>query len=377
MQVAHIALVISSLRSGGAERVAATLANNFCQRSSVTIICLSEGEPAFYPLDNRIEVVYLNCLSSSDSMMGAVFDNINRVKTLRRTLAQINPDIVVAFMLETNVLATLARVGLGTSSQPMPLILCEHTDPRFIQHNIAWRCLRWLSYRFGDRLVVLNQYMKTWFEQRIKSTVIEIPNPIAIEMADEFSVTVDSPFVLSMGRLIPSKCFDELIKIYVRLCAEFENWHFVIAGKGECEQLLRDQIGRAGLATRIHLIGNTHHPHNWMNEAEIFASTSRIEAFPMAICEAMMSGLPIVAVEYNSSAQELIPVEAGYVIKPEHSVSGVYESLQRLMMDQEVRERMGRSAKEEVACYDVQAVVAQWFELFSSLGCKQFDGGGR
>ena len=154
MQGVSIALVISSLRSGGAERVVATLANNFCQQLSVTIVCLSEEEPAFYPLDGRIEVIYLDCLSQSDSIVGAVFDNVNRVKTLRRTLAQLRPDVVVAFMLETNVLATLARVGLGASSQPMPLILCEHTDPRFIQHNIAWRSLRWLSYRFGDRLVV-------------------------------------------------------------------------------------------------------------------------------------------------------------------------------------------------------------------------------
>ncbi|NKB64466.1 MAG: glycosyltransferase [Gammaproteobacteria bacterium] len=367
MQSKHLVMVISSLRSGGAERVAVTMANALAQKMRVTVVCFSGMEDAFYPLSKKVSVVYLDLLAPQPWIGAAIKANLQRLGTIRKTVRNLGADLVVSFMLETNVLVILSQLGTKT-----PLIVCEHTDPGLVQHKLPWRVMRNLGYRLCDRLVVLNEYMKDWFEKAGNRWVWVIPNPIEVNIHSQCQLDTPAPFILGMGRLIPSKSFDQLIDVYARSRPTFPNWQLVIAGDGELKGALQRQIDELGLTENVHLIGNTLTPHNWMKHADIFASTSTIEAFPMAICEAMMVGLPIVAVAYNESAETLIPNTAGFVISTENqSANAVSEhfadALMSLMSDRERRITMGKQAAKSVERYQVKHVISQWEKLFEEL----------
>ena len=364
----NLVIIIASLGSGGAERVATTLANRFSDgqdgctpRFKVTIVCLSAEEPSSYELSPQVNVVYLDRLSRPGSTFSAITNNIERVVALRRAVKGANADIVISFMLETNVLAVQARLGV-------PLIACEHTDPGFIQHKLAWRLLRRISYRFVDRLVVLNDYMKDWFAANGCRGITVIPNPVSIHPDPNARPGVPQPFVLAMGRLIESKRFDLLIELYAQMAQDYPEWRLVIAGDGEQKSRLENQIRELGMSDCIHLIGNTTSPHDWMQHAEIFVSTSTIEAFPMAICEAMMSGLPVVVMAYNEGVHALIPAQAGYVVEGDDTEAAFKEALKAMMGNPQARAEMGRAATRTMDHFAIAAVSRQWASLFSELG---------
>ena len=65
MKKKRIALVISSMRSGGAERVMANLANYWAQQGhTVTLITfVSKDEAPFYELHSAIQYERLDCLN--------------------------------------------------------------------------------------------------------------------------------------------------------------------------------------------------------------------------------------------------------------------------------------------------------------------------
>ena len=368
-----LVLVISSLRSGGAERVAVTIANAFADEMAVTIVCLSAEEPSFYAVSNRVSLVYLDLLSSKSSVLSGATANLTRLRVIRNTIKGLSPDMVVSFMLETNVLMVLATMGMG--AEKAPLVICEHTDPRLVQHKLPWRLLRKITYGYCDRLVVLNRYMKNWFESSAKGRVQVIPNPIQVATRDDFHHNIDGPYILGMGRLIPSKGFSQLIAAYKLIQATFPQWHLVIAGDGEEKETLQAQVNESGLGNNVHLIGNTSNPQDWMTHGEIFASASTIEAFPMAICEAMMCGMPVVALAYNESANELIPPESGIVFSCEASslnedkvIVKLADGLKTLMKDEEKRRKMGEASKNNVEQYSVDQIMHQWQALFGVLG---------
>ncbi|NKB75737.1 MAG: glycosyltransferase [Gammaproteobacteria bacterium] len=367
MSSRHLVMVISSLRSGGAERVASTVANAFAQKMRVTIVCLSNKEDAFYSLSGDVSVMYLDLLSPQSSVMGAVKANVYRIRTMRKTIKDLEPDLIVSFMLETNVLMFLSQLAVKT-----PLVVCEHTDPELVQHKLPWRVLRNLTYRLCDRVVVLNEYMKSWFEKSGSRRVCVIPNPIQVGVNDNVDLQTPKPYILGMGRLIASKSFDRLIEAYAMTRQTFPDWHLVIAGDGGLKEVLQQQIVARDLEGYVHLIGNTSQPQRWMKQAEIFASTSKIEAFPMAICEAMMSGLPVVAVAYNPGVETLIPATAGFVVpqdeKPNLGCEQLFvTALEELMGDVEKRKRMGKQAAQSVEKYAVANVIKQWEVLFDEL----------
>ena len=213
--------------------------------------------------------------------------------------------------------------------------------------------------------------MNQYFSQMAKGRVRVIPNPLQLKTNDDFTPSIPNPFVLAMGRLIPTKCFPKLIHIFAKLTANFPEWHLVIAGEGEERTTLEQQIEALDLTDQIHLIGNTDQPHDWMAAADIFASTSTLEAFPMAICEAMMSGLPVVATAYNDSAREMIPGDAGVVI--DHDDAQFSKALTGLMGNPQARAKMGKQGARHVSQFSEANVMNQWQQLFHKLDPSRFE----
>ncbi len=353
----HLVMVISSLRAGGAERVAVTMANALSEEMQVTLLCLSAREKPFYPISEQVNTIFLNLLGEQKSPSEAIKANIIRIKSLRGTIRNLSPDSLVSFMLETNVVMVIACVGLK-----IPLFICEHTDPRFVRHKLPWRVLRRFTYRFSSQVVVLNQYMKTWFEQAVGKRIRVIANPVKVELSANFVAAVSDPYILATGRLIPSKCFDDLIHLFANLAPQFPEWRLVIIGEGELMGALQSQVDALGLEKRVYFVGGTSKVHDWMQKAEIFVSTSKLEAFPMVVSEAMMCSTPVVIVEYNEGARELVPPHSGLVFKKANKQ--FEKALAGLMHDAAKRKEMGQCAAKEIEKYSETRVMDQWRALF-------------
>src|SRR5436853_104877 len=107
-----LAFVISSLRTGGAERVLTRLATSFAdQGNDVTIITLSEDVTSYY-VSPRVNCVSLRLATQSKTTVHGFLNGARRLFALRRAIRSVSASAILSFVDTTNVLTILASRGL-------------------------------------------------------------------------------------------------------------------------------------------------------------------------------------------------------------------------------------------------------------------------
>src|ERR1700710_1485712 len=119
-----IILLVSSMGSGGAERVAATLVDAWAERGDdVTLVAtFAHRGPCFYPLSDKVRFVHLADIV--DRQGRGLLQYAARIKALRSLIRHSGAEVIVSFLTNVNVMAIVASLGLK-----VPVIACEHNDP--------------------------------------------------------------------------------------------------------------------------------------------------------------------------------------------------------------------------------------------------------
>ncbi|MYM82947.1 glycosyltransferase [Duganella sp. FT50W] len=366
-----IVLLTSSMGAGGAERVAATLANAWSARGhQVTIMPTFSGRgDCFYPLADQVELRYLADVAGAN---GAGKKNwktmLVRLLALRRFFRATRPDVIISFITNVNAAAVIASAGLR-----IPTIVCERSDPFAQPTTRIGKLYGALTYRFASCLMVQTAAVEQKYRQaktRLKRLAV-IPNPIPpqFELAPARRRESTRRHLVGVGRLADEKQFGLLIDIFARLASAHPDWHFHIVGKGPLEAQLQRRIDAHGLAQRIELRGPSSDIHATLQQADGFVLASRYEGFPNALLEAMATGLPCVTFDCPSGPREM--TEAGQValLVPSNDTAGMEQALRTLMGDAQLRERLGPQARSSVMRrFSVEAVLSQWEALFREVG---------
>lgn len=129
--------------------------------------------------------------------------------------------------------------------------------------------------------------------------------------------------------------------------------------KKDYYQRLCQFIEEQGLTGRVHLARTTPAIQDELCQADIFAFPSAFEGFPLALTEAMATGLPSVGFRSADAVNELI-VDGENGILCEDGVSAFAQGLERLMKEPALRSAMGRQAVADMKPYYPEAVWNQW-----------------
>ncbi len=90
------------------------------------------------------------------------------------------------------------------------------------------------------------------------------------------------------------------------------------------------------------------------------------ESSPTVVIEAMAMGRPMIGSRIGGIPQQIVDGETGYLVAPGDS-DELRHALERLLMDSESRERMGRAAKERVTRFFASRVVSRVEEIYSEV----------
>ena len=135
-------MVVATLSSGGAERVATNLVDRWVQQGeSVTLITWSDSADDVYPVDSRVARLGLDLLQDSPSWLAAVWGNMRRILKLRRVLRRLQPDVVVSFLSKVNIITIFACWAL-----PARLVISERVHPPRVPLGDVWERLRAWTY---------------------------------------------------------------------------------------------------------------------------------------------------------------------------------------------------------------------------------------
>lgn len=363
----RVVICIASLEGGGAERVAATLAGQWASRGrDVSMVTFADPGETPFSVPPGVSHVPLGLASPSGSAAAAVLANVRRVLVLRRCLARLAPDVVVSFVAETNVLCVLATRGLR-----VPLIVCEHSDPLDWPLERRWERLRRLTYRRATRAVALTRRGAAAVGERYRVPCVRIPNPLPADARPaDAPGGGDGRRLLAVGRLSAEKRHDRLIATFATLHESRPDWRLVIAGDGPEAAALRRQVAALGLADAVELPGRTGDPWTLMRACDLFVHTSRTEAFPMAVCEAMACGLPVVVMEYNEGVHEIVEHGVDGIVVGRDDFTALDHELARLMDDPAARGKLAAAAPRIRERLSLARVDREWDALLAALTAR-------
>ena len=360
----RIGLVIFSLRVGGAERVAATLVNEWARRGEqITLLTIDSQASDFYHIDTQVRRVALELNVPSKNWLQSMASNARRARLLRAFVRRSKFDVIVSFCDKTNVLLLLATRGLK-----VPIIVAEHNDPRKWTIGATAECLRRLLYPRASGVVVLTSGIAQWARELVGSGDISvIPNPVGEQCLSPSRPIVrsDQHFVVAMGRMDIAKGFDLLLLAFALSVESYPNWTLRIVGQGAEQQRLQKLAEQLGITRAVRVEPVTKEPEKVLRESDLFVLSSRTEGFPMVLLEAMACGLPVVSFDCMSGPKEMIRDGIDGLLVPPEDIGALAKAMARLMGDERERRRLAERAVEVTERFGLPRVMEMWSEVLT------------
>ena len=305
----RIALFVSSLRGGGAERVMLEIAGGLARRGLSVDLVLARAEGPYMELLSKD--VRLIDLGSNRT--------VTSFHKLIRYLHRDRPDVLLSTLEVTNVLALIARKFFFRDlrlvvRQAIPLSM-EMTHGSF-RVRIIQRILKHLLPA-ADAVVGVSSGVAADLRRnvpRASDLILAIPNPVGIaDIAEKAALPMEHPWfsddsgpvILSAGRLTSVKDHATLLRAFSDVIRS-RPAHLVILGVGPERENLLELAQRLGVSHQVDLPGFMLNPFAYMSKARVFALPSRYEGFPNVLVQAMACGTPVVSTDCRSGPSEIL-----------------------------------------------------------------------
>lgn len=294
--------------------------------------------------------------------------------------------------------------GLLFLSDPRPKNAFFHQDMAVIHSNradILWRHLPGL-YFWIERRVMASlasawcvrqegvaamkarypqqaeriHFIPTWVDTDVFSPASDdTREPMRMELAREFLIDPASQWIVSVGRLDRQKDPGLLLKAFARLVADGLNVSWLVIGDGVLRPGLERQVQDAGLASRVRFVGLKAPPSiaKVLRAADVFALPSAYEGMPMALLEALGSGLPVATTDVGEVRRVVKPGVNGHIAETADVQSFAACLAKTLLNSCHLR---GEAAVQSTQAFRPAQVLAPVYENYRLLGHAATDGTG-
>ncbi len=201
--------------------------------------------------------------------------------------------------------------------------------------------------------------------QRIKVIYNGAPEPTRLNAPS----AGDTPIILFLGRIDPSKGMPELLEALARPEVMARGWRVVAAGLGDIETYA-SRAAALGLGERITFTGwvGRETVEDLIISATFLVLPSYVEGLPVAVIEAHAHGLPVIASPVGATAEIVRDGETGLLVPP-GDVDALAAAMVRLLDDPDLRQRLAEGARRLFrARLDVDIVAAAFADLYATVG---------
>lgn len=313
-QPVPIALVITDLDVGGAERALTMLATHLDRkRWRVGVFCLGGVGPLVEVI--RQANIPCECLQSNRR------NPIQVIMRLTNGLRRFQPELVQSFMFHANLASRLAApwanwpwvlAGLRVAERQKRwhLTIDRLTAPL----TTGSVCVSRGVLRFSHQVARLDPARLTMIPNGIDPHPFDLASPIA---RTEIKVPNDAHVALYVGRLDPQKGLPDLLMAAERVIAQRANWHLVLAGDGPDRVWLLEQIAsRAALRDRTHWLGRSNNIPGLLKTANVLVHPAIWEGMPNVVLEAMAARLPVIGTAIEGTEDLVVPEYTGWLVPP-------------------------------------------------------------
>lgn len=273
------------------------------------------------------------------------FADLLALAELVRTLRRLNPDMVSTHTAKAGALGRLACRLLR-----IPALYTPHgwpagdRMPRFARAVFA--SVERLLARWSAAIICVCEHERRLaLEKRIadESKLLVVHNGVHDVGPDLLASPELSPVrICSVARFEPPKDHRTLLEALALLPGL--DFYLDLAGDGPGESDARRLAEDLGLGARVTFHGYLPDPSALLARCQVFALSSRSEAFPRSILEAMRAGLPVVASDVGG-AREAVAHDLTGLLVPAGDAQALAAALSRLVESPQLRQSMGLAGR--------------------------------
>ncbi|MDQ1240069.1 MAG: hypothetical protein QG577_2255 [Thermodesulfobacteriota bacterium] len=342
----RIVLLLQDLEFGGTQRYAIHLLKNLDRNIFDPHLWVLRGGTDMAPLakeaSGKNQVLWL----SRDRWVSP-----KALGNLAYQLVKHRPDVLYTMTVVPNIWGRL----FGNVAR-VPVIVSTYRD----LHPQQYERLMW---RLSTRIIANAQAVKEAHALRFgvdQERVSVVMNGVDSEFfSPDRSQQAPEPTVLFVGRFARIKDPFTLLKAFVLTRRRVTDAHLVLLGAGRLKTKILDFVRSHSLESCVQLAEGSRDPRPYFRKAWVLALSSKREASPNVILEAMASELPIVAPRIGGIPELVGDGETGLLFE-KRNFEGLSEALVTLLLNESKRREMGRLGRERaIRCHSMERMVSE------------------
>lgn len=269
----------------------------------------------------------------------------------------------------------------------LPRLLAPKVKVVVTCHGLDWQRSKWgnISTRilklgeksavlFSDELAVVSEDLKAYFCERYRRHAVYVANaPASYAPSDpdfKFGESLGlskGKYLVFLGRLVPEKCPDLLVKAFQKL--QIDGWKLVIIGGGsDASKYLKTLKNIAKPNPNIIFTGELLGSRlaEIIRGAGLFVLPSNLEGQPLALLEAMQEGIPVIASDIDIHRKILYP-DKGLLFK-EGSVEDCANALNWAIHSMADMQQGAVRARQYIdSAHNWDIIAKDWITIYEEL----------
>ncbi len=291
---------------------------------------------------------------------------------LRRLVRERNIDVV---HVHSPYVAGIARLALRASRRRVCIAYTLHN--RADSHRRSTRLLDTRTICLDDVDLAVSESVRDSLPERLRSRFDVVRHgidlaPYQTARADRaaareaLGVPPDELLVTTVANLRATKDHVALLNAAVLVIERAPHVRFLIVGQGPLEAELRSLHHTLALGDRVQFLGQRDDVPSVLAASDVFALSSRFEGLPVALMEALASGLPVVATRVGGIPEIVTDgVEARLV--PSERPDLLADALVGVLADTPQRTAMADAAAARGCQFNLRASIAEIESRYRAL----------
>ena len=325
----NIAILIPTLKAGGAEKQAVLLSSLLSRNNDVHVIILAGEQNVAFA--KNVEII-----ENSNVKLHKLTGGIKgKYKSLKSLLKDNNIDILFNYLTKPNVIGAIAghkagvkRIYNGIRNSRIDwwkLILERFTHNHYATGTI-YNCYSGEEYFSSKGLK--------------KEKAIVIPNCFPNISEPIVRENKEVKHIVTVGRFVPQKDYKTIIRTITELKKLRQDFIMDIIGYGDEEQNIRSWIKEFDVEKCINIYIRPDNVQDIVRASDIYLSTSLFEGTSNSIMEALNWSLPVVATNVGDNEHLVIDGVNG-TLHPIGDAKGMAESIAKLLDSSDLRNKLG------------------------------------
>lgn len=386
--------VVSNLEIGGAQEVVRTLAENLEKAGCRSVVVTFKDGPLRAGIEQLgISVEILPQRKHSVVALPLFIADMWRTrKALLGLVKKHGTDVI-----QTHLLRSLDFLVLSLRLESNVRIFWTFHNARFDlrEEHLArdkwlFKPKRWgyhalysLGARGVNRIIAVSEEVKTSILQTLPGIpadkVTTISNSVDVNrygvragraaLRRELGLGEQEKVAAVVATFKEQKGHRFLLDALPEVVKKFPDFRVLFIGDGELRDVLHAQTMALRLDKNVRFLGSRGDVPALLAASDLFILPSLWEGLPMALIEAMASGLPVIATRVSGTNQVMRHGETGLLVAPGDSVE-LRDAMLELLSSPDLALEMGKTARRRVEVhFGAQKQAQEYFDLFvSELG---------